>query len=244
MPNSWTAARSSCSSSHRSAAKRPCRSRENWNATSASATGRYKASCPARNREHCHVGRRRPSRRSYANPALEALYLAREEQILEFNQQEWIVKQAIQLDWNNGYSDRRLKLTDTDSNEQLVYLTENKTFLHAFLETPIAQADISFSTEIPPEKLSWEEQDYELVYQQKGKIFSTRRSRFRWAQQWIYETADRRQYLRIINLSGRLQYYAGTLMETPPPTDHLDLDSIPQEELEFLRRGWEGRDIV
>ena len=188
--------------------------------------------------------KRRPARRSYTDPVLEAWYLAVPGQDVEFNDQDWQLKSSSQIDWKNGDSDRFLQLIGPDEGQQIVYLSEHKSSLHAYRETLFQGHDLPFSTKDPPSALKWNGQRYELSYQQKGRVFYSERSGSRLAQQWTYENPERNRHLRIIKISGKLKYYYGELIEQRPPIDRLELEDLPEEEIEFRQVGWKGKDIV
>ncbi len=189
----------------------------------------------------------RPARRQYTDPALTRLYHTEKNGQISFDQSNWVATAAYQYDWSDGSSDRELVLTNESDEKGQLYIAQHKTFLHAFKESPLSEQEINrlaFLKEAPPAELSYKGQTYTLNYQQHGKRFPGEDGKLIWVQQWIYETADSTEHLRIQHIAGELFYYRGALFHYQPPVERLDLDTLPEKEIDYQQPDWRGKDFV
>ena len=189
----------------------------------------------------------RPARRQYADPALTQLYHTKKNGQLSFDDTNWVATEVYQYDWSDRSSDRELVLTDGSQKAAQLYIAQHKTFLHAFKESTLTEQEINrlaFLKEAPPAELSYKGQTYKLSYQQHGKRFPGEDGKLLWVQQWFYETADGTEHLRIQHIAGELFYYRGTLFHYQAPVERLDLDTLPEKEIDYQQPDWRGKDFV
>ena len=185
-----------------------------------------------------------PLRKSYVDPILTQFYRAGEGEEVLFHGNKLHIAKVTQIDWDSGNSDRDLSLLAADDEQTQLYITQYKTFLHAFLETPLTKMIPGFSADSPPKNLHYQEESYVLSDRQQGKYYPDQDEDFRTAQQWIYENADGTRHLRILQLDGELSAHYGQLFQPDPLNDRLELGPLPDEEIELLRRNWSGKDLV
>ena len=187
---------------------------------------------------------RRSTRRSYTDPVLTVLYQANRGDQVSFQDRDWQLEQVTQIDWNRDDSDRRLVLRDQQGNCRQLYITQHKTFLHAFEEKPLREGAIRFKKEAPQHQVQLRGVRFNRTYLQQGKIYETETDHYLWVQQWTYETTDGTQQIRILNVAGELSFYHGEALHYDPLDDRLELDDLPEEELKYRQPNWRGKDFV
>ncbi len=154
------------------------------------------------------VPRKTPKRLQAANMGLEDLTVGC---ILDYEEHTYEVKHSFQYDWVNGNSDKLLQLVDYQSDEQLLYLHQNKGILTPFLEVELGLAEarnIVFDAADAPSDISYQDGTFTLHSYHKGKVFSSSNRASLPLEQWIYRNNDNFQ-IRIVRQQNMDSFYFG-----------------------------------
>lgn len=152
-----------------------------------------------------------------------------------------------QYDWKNGNSDKLLQLSNASSKNILVYIQQNGGVHDTFFEEKLSlylSNEIAFNEAQPANQFQYQGVQYQLHDFSEGETFLSDQQHPIATKQWLYQSANKKQNIRIISNNNMLTYYMGN---TDGPNDYFDLDdeildiNIPQKE---VIKPWRGVDPV
>ncbi len=147
------------------------------------------------------------------------------------------VLHKIQYDWKDGESDLQLQLIDEEQTDILLFIKQDKAIFKTFVERKLGIANgsqIQFDQSNSSSTVQYENQIYELIDYKEGESFINNRGGEINTKQWIYQTTDQKQQIRIIDQNDLMSYYRGQKVNssefTPPQDDDvLDLNEVRKE---------------
>lgn len=190
----------------------------------------------------------RRHRRDFVDSILALIFHTKERSFISYKNTAFKVANIAQYDWADGNSDKQLQLIDDQNNDSLLYLIQNKALLDVYQEKVLPffeMTDIKFYKRTPPKSITHKKAIYTLSTFKTGHQFVNLSDEEHSAmKQWIYQSADNQKYLRIIDQEETLTFFEGTQQNTSDFEDKLDLDSVPEKEIEIRANDWDQKDLV
>jgi len=171
----------------------------------------------------------------------------REGDIIDFNGSSCRVLHDTQYDWKNGNSDKLLQLSDTLSENILVYIRQNKGIHDIFIEEKLSlyqSNEITFNEARPANQFQFQDTQYQLHDFSEGETFLSDQQDPISTRQWLYQSANGHQNIRIISNDNMLTYYISKNQDM----DYFDLNDSQLFDLDTSQKEilniWDKEDLV
>ncbi len=187
----------------------------------------------------------RRQRRDFSDDPLEEVFASTLHQNFELQGQLLEVISLTQYDWHNGNSDKQLQVVNTNNEEQLVYIEQNKARWRASRESSMNYAELrslNIDPKQPANTLSWNGIQYHLQDHRVGSSFMTAVNNPIKVEQWLYLSEDKQRHLRLLNHDGQLSIHLGERLKSDDFNKRLNLNAPPPNPEAQPR--WDDEDFV
>lgn len=148
---------------------------------------------------------------------------------IEFLSVDYFVNRITQFDWNDNNSDKQVMTQNSDSEEQLFYLIQNKGLLRVYSEetvNPLEIKALKFDHKSPSNTLQLGTDHYTLTSHKKGTVYYDKKNYTNHVEQWLYQNEQNQSYIRIFNRSSFLVFFKGRMLEESEFHGRLKLDEL------------------
>lgn len=173
---------------------------------------------------------------------LQSIYRSSIGDILHIKNEEFKITNIHQIDWNDDNSDKQLQAY-ISTNEQLIYIENNKKLLRSYKERRLdlhEKSKIKFSPQQMLNSITFQNRNLTLISHKTGEAYFLGVNQTAYSptkvEQWLYQDINVNVQLRIFKKGNEFTYYYGERIEEDDFNAPLDLNKIKEEEEEIILR--------